>query len=154
MTVLPARRLALCYHVIMRSFIGTISGILVLGVAAPAVAGDNVELKLKGPRTVFMRPIGMYRYAPVSVRISAELEGTPEDIEEYYCLEEEWDWGDETESRHEPDCDPYTEGAELKRNWSATHTFRYPGTYTIYLRLQHNKKTVIAGRYTVRIRGS
>lgn len=138
----------------MRGMIGIVTAMLVLAASSPATSADKVELKLKGPRSVFMRPTGMYTYAPVNVLIRAELEGTPENLEEYYCLEEEWDWGDETESHHEPDCDPYEEGAELVRNWSASHSYRYPGTYTVYLRLQRNKKTVIAGRFTVRIRGN
>ena len=116
--------------------------------------GDKVKLKLTAPRTVFMKPAGMYRYTPANVRVRAELEGTPEDPEEYYCLEEKWEWGDETESFHEPDCDPYEEGAELKRNFSTSHTYRYPGTYTIYLRLQRSGDTIIAGKFVVRIRGN
>jgi hypothetical protein len=128
--------------------------LLFLSAGYVASAGEDVELKLKGPRSVFMRPTGMYSWAPVNVRVRAELEGTPENTEEYYCLEEEWEWGDETESTYEPDCDPYEEGAELKRIYSATHTFRYPGTYTIWLRLKNNRDTVIAGRTTVRVRGS
>ena len=128
----------------MKRIIGVFSALLVIALASPATSGDKVRLKLKGPRTVFMKPAGMYYYTPVAVRIRAELEGTPENREEYYCREEEWEWGDETESHHEPDCDPYEDGAELSRSWSASHTFRYPGTYTIWLRLQRNKKTVIA----------
>lgn len=101
-----------------------------------------------------MKPTGMRSYAPVAVRLRAELEGTPEDPEEYYCLEEEWDWGDETESSYEPDCDPYEEGAELKRIFTATHTFRYPGTYRIFLRLNRGKETILSGQTTVQLRGS
>jgi hypothetical protein len=87
--------------------------------------------------------------------VRAELEGDPDDPERYYCLAEEWDWGDETESFYEPDCDPYEEGAELKRIFSATHTFRYPGTYSIYLRLQSGgKKTILAGKTRVQLRGN
>jgi hypothetical protein len=127
---------------------------VILSASYAASGGDKVRLKLKAPRTVFMKPTGMYRYAPARVRVRAELEGTPEDPEEYYCLEEEWEWGDETESLYEPDCDPYEEGAELKRNYSATHTFRYPGSYTIWLRLQRSGDTVITGRITVQLRGN
>jgi hypothetical protein len=127
---------------------------LLLSASYVASGGDKIRLKLKAPRTIFMKPTGMYRYAPVNVRVRAELEGTPEDPEEYYCLEEEWEWGDETKSFHEPDCDPFEEGAELKRIYNASHTFRYPGSYTIWLRLQKTGDTIIAGKVTVRVRGS
>lgn len=138
----------------MRRSLVLLSALLALAIAIPATSGDNVKLKLKGPRTVFMRPTGMYNYAPVNVRIRAELEGVPDNLEEYYCLEEEWEWGDDTESRYEPDCDPYEEGAELKRIYSSTHVFRYPGSYTVHLRLQKNGDTIVGGRFTVRVRGS
>ncbi len=127
--------------------------LVILAAASPAWSGDKIKLKMKGPRTVFMKPTGMYRHAPVSVRISAELEGTFEDPEEYYCLEQEWEWGDETESFREPDCDPWEEGAQVSRNFSASHTFRYPGTYIIHLRLQRSGDTIIMGKHSVRIRG-
>ena len=139
----------------MKRIIGISCALLIFAAAAPANnrGGDKMRLKLKGPRTVFMKPADMYRYRPASVRLRAELEGTPDNPEEYYCLEEEWDWGDETESLYEPDCDPYEDGAELKRIYSASHTYRNPGSYTVYLRLMLNKDTIIAGRFNVRMRG-
>jgi hypothetical protein len=137
----------------MKRLTGLAALFLVLIVASPAFTGDKIRLKMKGPRTVFMKPTGMYRHQPVSIRVSAELEGTFEDPEEYYCLEEEWEWGDETESLREPDCDPWEEGAMVERHFSASHTFRYPGTYTINLRLQRSGDTIIMGKHTVRVRG-
>ena len=75
-----------------------------------------------------------------------------ENPEEYYCLEEIWDWDDETESEYAPDCEPYTEGAELKTSFSASHEYRYPGSYTVHLRLMRNGKTILAGNTRVEIR--
>ena len=138
----------------MRKVTGLLSICFFLLSASYVASGDKVKLKLKAPRSIFMKPTGMYTHAPVNVRVRAELEGTPENPEEYYCLEEEWDWGDDTESFHEPDCDPYEAGAELKRIYNSTHTFRYPGNYTIYLRLQRGGDTIITSKVTVRIRGS
>ncbi len=138
---------------IMKSVVGFAFVLLIFSVASPASSDEKIKLKMKGPRTVFMKPTGMYSHSPVSVRVSAELEGTFEDPEEYYCLEQEWEWGDETESLREPDCDPWEEGTQVTRNFSATHTFRYPGSYTILLRLQRSGDTIIMGKHTVRIRG-
>ena len=82
----------------MRLFVGFLSAFLILAPATQSGSESKPKLKLKAPRSVFMKPTGMHRYAPVKVRFRAELEGTPEDPEEYYCLAEEWEWGDETES--------------------------------------------------------
>jgi len=138
----------------MRLFVTLLTAFLMVAAATPSGSEDKPKLKIKAPRSVFMKPTGMRSYSPASVRLRAELEGTPEDPEEYYCLEEEWVWGDETESSYEPDCDPYEEGAELKRIFTATHTFRYPGTYRIYLRLNRGKKIILTGQTTVQLRGS
>lgn len=130
--------------------------LLGLGVTQTSVSADGPELKLKAPRSTFMRPrMPNERTRPaVTIRVTAELtdlEGV-EDLEEYYCLEEVWDWDDDTESEYGPDCDPYEEGTELKTRFSASHQFRTPGTYTVYLRLERNGKTVIAGNTRVQIR--
>ena len=86
--------------------------------------------------------------------MTAQLEKLDEieDPEEFYCLEEIWDWDDETESEYAPDCEPYKEGAELKTSFSSSHEYRYPGSYTVYLRLMRNGKTILAGNTRVEIR--
>jgi hypothetical protein len=137
----------------MKKLTGFFSVFFLLLSATYVTSGERVRLKLEAPRTIFMKPAGMNRMRPVAVRVRAELEGTPEDPEKYYCLEEEWDWGDETESLHEPDCDPYEDGAEIQRRFSSSHTYRYPGTYTIYLRLKRSGDTVIANKVRIQIRG-
>jgi hypothetical protein len=90
----------------------------------------------------------------VTIRVSAQLEDLDEteDLEKYYCLDEVWDWDDDTDSEYAPDCDPYEEGMDLETRFSASHQYRYPGTYTVWLRLQRNGDTVIAGNVTLRIR--
>lgn len=127
-----------------------------LSVTETAVSADGPELKLTAPRSTFMRPrMPNERVRPaVTIRVTAELIDLEdaEDLEEYYCLEEVWDWDDDTESEYAPDCDPYEEGTELKTRFSASHQFRTPGTYTVYLRLERNGKTVIAGNTRVQIR--
>ena len=131
----------------MRAFIILASAFLAL---APA---EKPKLVLKGPRVVFMRPRGYSSGSPTTVRIRAELQGDPEEPEKYYCLTEVWDWGDDTESTYEPDCDPYQEGTEIQRHFSATRQFRYPGEFTIRLHLKRNDDTVISGTTSIQIRG-
>jgi hypothetical protein len=125
--------------------------------ASTSTLADGPELKLKGPRATFMKPRmpNERSRSAISIRISAVLEDLDEaeDLEEYYCLEQVWEWDDETDSEYGPDCDPYEEGMEIETRFSGTHQYRYPGTYTVWLRLQRNGDTVIAGNVRVQIRG-
>ncbi|HXV63089.1 MAG TPA: hypothetical protein VEK15_20480 [Vicinamibacteria bacterium] len=127
-----------------------------IGLAETSILADGPTLKVKSPRMTFMRPRmpNEPQRPAVTIRVTAELEDLDkaEDPEKYYCLAEVWEWDDDTESEYAPDCDPYTEGVELKRHFSASHQYRYPGTYTVYLRLERNGKTVIAGNAKVQIR--
>jgi hypothetical protein len=129
---------------------------LALGAPRTSVLAAGPELKLKAPRMTFMRPRmpNEPRRPTVAIRVTAQLEKVEEieDTEKYYCLEEIWDWDDETESEYAPDCEPYKEGAELKIHFSSSHEYRYPGTYNVYLRLMRNGKTILAGNTRVEIR--
>ena len=131
---------------------------LVLGTARTSVLAEGPSLKLKAPRMTFMRPRmpDEPRRPTVAIRVTGQLENLDkaEDPEKYYCLEEIWDWDDETESEYAPDCDPFKEGVELKTHFSASHEYRYPGSYTVYLRLTRNGKTIVAGNTRIEIRGS
>ena len=97
---------------------------------------------------------GETRRPSLDIEVSARLEDldTAENLEDYYCLEEVWDWDDDTESVYEPDCDPYEEGAEVETFFFGSHRFSLPGTYRVWLRLQRSGETVIAGNVMVRIR--
>lgn len=96
---------------------------------------------------------GESRRPSLDVRVSARLENLEEaeNPEDYYCLEEVWDWDDDTESVYEPDCDPYEPGADIETYFFNSHRFSLPGTYRVYLRLQRSGETVIAGNVSVRI---
>ena len=127
--------------------------------AAPTASEPAVsepKLTLRGPRVLMLRPRmpGESRRPSLEVRVSARLEEleTAENPEDYYCLEEVWDWDDDTESVYEPDCDPYEPGADVETYFFASHRFSLPGTYRVWLRLQRSGETVIAGNVLVRIR--
>ena len=135
------------------------------GAAPPSVAREtpagtapaaDPKLTLRAPRQLFLRPRmpGESRRPALDVRITARIEDldTAENLEDYYCLEEVWDWDDDTESVYEPDCDPYEEGSEVETYFFGSHRFSLPGTYRVWLRLQRSGETVIAGNVTVRIR--
>ena len=140
----------------MKKITVLIVAVLLLPLASTSTRADGPELKLKAPRSTFLRPyMPNERTRPVvTIRVSAQLEDLDEteDLEKYYCLDEVWDWDDDTDSEYAPDCDPYEEGMDLETRFSASHQYRYPGTYTVWLRLQRNGDTVIAGNVTLRIR--
>ncbi len=137
----------------MKLLITLLGALVVLAPSGSTVKG--VELKLKAPNFIFMPPPpGINQKSSVTVRVTARLEGEFEDPEKYYCLDEEWEWADGTRpSVHEVDCDPYEEGMEINRRFSGSRTYRDPGSYNIMLRLKHGKKTIIAGKARIRIRG-
>lgn len=122
----------------------------------PRPASTEPRLTLRGPRQLMLRPRmpGEARRPSLDVNVSARLEDleTAENLEDYYCLEEVWDWDDDTESVYEPDCDPYEEGSEVETYFFASHRFSLPGTYRVWLRLQRSGQTVIAGNVLIRIR--
>ena len=135
-------------------------GRLLLMVSAVAFGGmttghsDAPTLKLKAPRMTFVHPrMPNEPRAEIVIRVTASIENKEKigDPEKYYCLEEVWEWDDDTESTYAPDCEPYKEGAELKTFFSASHQYRDPGSYNIYLRLQRNGKTILAGNVRVQI---
>ena len=141
----------------MRILVVLLVALVLIPVASTSTLADGPELKLKAPRATFMRPRmpNERSRAGVTIRISATLEDLEdaEDLEEYYCLDQVWEWDDDTDSEYAPDCDPYEEGMEIETRFSGSHQYRYPGTYTVWLRLQRSGETVIAGSVKVNIRG-
>lgn len=128
---------------------------VVTATVLPAPAAEP-RLRLRAPRVLMLRPRmpGEARRPSLEVRVTARLEDldTAENPEDYYCLEEVWDWDDDTESVYEPDCDPYEPGADIETYFFGSHRFSLPGTYRVWLRLQRSGETVIAGNVMVRIR--
>jgi hypothetical protein len=90
--------------------------------------------------------------SPVRVVVTADVNGGPSD-EELYCLAVEWEWGDDTKSTDSADCDPYVAGkSEVKRRFTADHTYRQSGEYQVQFRLKKKDKIVGAGNTLIRVR--
>jgi hypothetical protein len=91
--------------------------------------------------------------SPVRVVASADVNGGPDDFEEFYCASIEWDWGDDTKSNNTADCDPYEPGkSQIKRRFTADHVYRTAGEYRIQFRLKKKNKSVGSASTSVRIR--
>jgi hypothetical protein len=126
------------------------AGVLALG-TRPASGTDRQEDGKKP--SVSLKATPPIAFSPARVRAVAEIRGGADDYEQYYCPTVEWDWGDGTVSENTIDCDPYEAGkSEIRRRFSAEHTYRQSGSYKIYFRLKQKSKIVGAGSVSVRIR--
>jgi hypothetical protein len=95
-------------------------------------------------------PVG---FAPLKVRVVAEIRGGADDWVDFYCASVEWDWADGTTSESSEDCEPYQEGkSAIKRRFTAEHTFRTGGDYDVAFRLKQKKRVVSLTRAMVRVR--
>jgi hypothetical protein len=91
--------------------------------------------------------------SPARVVASADVNGGPDDFEEFYCAAIEWDWGDDTRSNKSEDCDPYEAGkSQIKRRFTADHVYRTAGDYRIQFRLKKKDKALAAASASVKIR--
>jgi hypothetical protein len=91
--------------------------------------------------------------SPVRVALTAELTGGANDFEEYYCAAVEWEWGDDTRSESNTDCEPYEEGkSEIKRRFVVQHVFERAGSYKIFVRLKRRGKPVATATTTIQVR--
>ena len=92
--------------------------------------------------------------APARVVASADLNGGANDYEEFYCPSIEWDWGDDTRSTTSAYCDPYEAGkSEIKRRFTADHTYRLGGNFRIQFRIKKKDKSLASASTSVTIRG-
>lgn len=91
--------------------------------------------------------------SPARVVASADVNGGPDDYEEFYCAAVEWDWGDDTRSNNSADCDPYEAGkSQIKRRFTADHVYRSAGDYRIQFRLKKKDKPIAAASTSIKIR--
>ena len=92
-------------------------------------------------------------FAPARIVVVAEIKGGPEDSEEFYCPTVEWEWGDDTVSTAEADCDPYSAGkSTIKRRYTIEHRYKNPGGFKIILRLKKGTKVIATANTLVQVR--
>lgn len=127
-------------------------GLPALGCAA-ALA---VSLSAAGPARVSKRSVSLKAtpavgFAPVRMVFTAELKG--DDHADLYCPAIEWDWGDDTTSESQTDCEPFEAGkSEIKRRYVIDHSFDAPGAWKVELRLKQKNKVVARGSTIVTVR--
>jgi hypothetical protein len=87
----------------------------------------------------------------VTVFFTAELSGG-DDLDEFYCPELEWYWGDGGKSVHESDCPPFEAGMAIERRFSAEHAYRRAGNYSIRLSLRRAGRPLAMASVKVAVR--
>jgi hypothetical protein len=91
-------------------------------------------------------------FSPVNVFFTAELTGG-DDIEQFYCPEVEWDWGDGGKSIQESDCAPYELGkSQIERRFTADHVFKRAAVYTVSVTLRRNRRSFAKADIRITVR--
>ena len=117
-----------------------------------ALAAATADDKPKKPK-ISVKANPAMAISPARVVASADINGGPDDFEEFYCAAVEWDWGDDTRSNNSADCDPYEAGkSQIKRRFTADHTYRTAGDYRIQFRLKKKDKPIAAATTSVKIK--
>lgn len=114
--------------------------LLVLVLAA--VKGEAKKPKLALDLRVTPR-IAYLGQTPLHVQAFVEVTDPNHDL---YCPEVTWDWGDETKSSHQEDCDFYQPGDPEFPNqiiYKGDHYYKQTGTMTITVKLKAATKTQV-----------
>jgi hypothetical protein len=124
-----------------------------LGVASPLPATGSDETKeKKGKKPALeLRATPRFAFSPANILLTAELKGG-DDVEELYCPEVEWEFGDGDRSTQEADCDPWTPTTKLERRFTVHHVFRFAGAYVIRVTLRKSGRDLMTQTYQLSIR--
>jgi hypothetical protein len=127
--------------------------LVALALASPALAGaDDKDKESKGKKPgIELRATPRYAFSPASILFTAELKGG-DDLEELYCPEVEWEWGDGGKSVQESDCDPWAPGMAIQRRYTANHTYPFAGIYRVRITLRRSGRQVTTQSLRITIR--
>lgn len=138
----------------MTKSVAAFSRVLGIGVctAALAVVGVTASGKDSKP-SIAVKAAPAVGFAPMRIVLTADVNGGPDDYEEFYCATVEWDMGDGNKSEQKADCDPYEPGKSLiKRRYVKEQMFQIPGDFRVLFTLKQKNKIVATGRTTIRVR--
>lgn len=123
---------------------------LLAAAPAPAAAGEEKPQKGKKP-ALEIRPSPRFAFSPANIFFTAELKGG-DDVEELYCPEIEWEWGDGGKSVQEADCDPWTASSRIERRFTSNHTFQFAGLYRVTVTLRKSGKSILSQSVQITVR--
>jgi hypothetical protein len=124
----------------------------VLALAVPALVSSQEEKKKLKKPGLELRATPRQGFSPVNVLFTAELKGG-DDVEEFYCPEVEWEWGDGGKSVQEADCDPWADGStKMERRFSAHHVYQFAGLYPVKITLRKSGRTIASQTLSLTVR--
>ena len=85
-------------------------------------------------------------FTPLRVTLRGELQGVETNDQEYYCLQEIWDFGDGAKSSEKPNCESYSPDSKIKTEFFIDHVYEKEGRYTIRLFLGEEDNETIRSR--------
>ena len=115
-----------------------------LSVAVPALAATPDEGKEKRGKkpALEVRATPRFAFSPADIMFTAELKGG-DDVEELYCPEVAWEFGDGDKSIQEADCDPWMPETKLERRFTVHHVFKFAGAYLVRVTLRKTGKDLM-----------
>jgi hypothetical protein len=126
---------------------------LACALATPALLIAHADKDKEKRPTLSVKANPAIAFSPARVVVTADVRGGPDDFEEYYCADIEWEWGDGTKSDQSADCDPYVAGkAEIRRHFTADRVFQSAGDYRVAFRLKRKDKVLAVASTIVKIR--
>ena len=125
----------------------------VLALLVPAsLPATQDEKPKKGKKPALeLRASPRFAFSPANILFTAELKGG-DDVEELYCPEVEWEWGDGGKSVNEADCDPWTETSQIQRRFTANHVYQFAGIYRVKVTLRRSGRNIMSQTYSITIR--
>jgi len=127
----------------MRLALVAIVGVLLLPGEVRSADTAQPRLELRTARRIV--------FSPVEAFFVAELEGGDE-IEEFYCPELVWEWGDGSRSVRQSDCAPFGPNRELQRLFTARHVYRYGGHHAVRLTLRKAERPIASASVNIDVR--
>lgn len=115
-------------------FLFCLTFLLLVGPATHQIQSANSK-KPKLTLTAYPRQ----GFGPMHVSINGKLENVSKGDKEFYCLQEEWDFGDGAVSSEQANCEEFKDGSEVKLQFFAEHVYEDAGSYTIWLTLGDHK---------------
>jgi PKD domain len=108
--------------------------LLLIGPASHQIQSENSK-KPKLTLTAYPRQ----GFGPMRVSINGKLENVSKKDKEFYCLQEEWEFGDGAVSSEQANCEDFGDSTEVKLQFFAEHIYEEAGSYTIWLTLGDKK---------------
>lgn len=141
----------------LSSLLGLVGTLIVAGAATPAsgwmAASDDLQQGRGRPRAA-LRVNPTLIFVPQRIVATAELTEGADDFQDYYCPQIEWVWSDNTTSESAEDCEPYEAGkSQIRRRYTADHTYKEPGNYDVIFRMKQGSRIVLSLRQNIRAQG-